>query len=103
MLLFDQPAKNDLRTYDNIRKSANGQEDEFTTGCLLDYPYLREHYKMIAIYLNKQQVLDAAPKAMQQINFTGNLDRDANTITFFINEEANEPILDFSQGTVRVF
>ena len=54
---FDQPAKSDMRTYDNIRKIATGQEDDYTTGCLLDYNYFNEHYKMIAIDLSKQQDL----------------------------------------------
>ena len=34
---FDQPVKNNLRTYDNIEKIATGQEDDYTTDCLLDY------------------------------------------------------------------
>ena len=70
---FDQPVKDDLITYDNIRKIAIGQGDDYTTGCLLDYPYFKNYYKMIAIVLSKQQALDADPKAMQQINFTANL------------------------------
>ena len=57
---------------------------------------------MIAIDLNKQQGLDADPRAIQQINFTASLDRDGNTTTFFIIEEAKEIILDFSQGTIKV-
>ena len=57
---------------------------------------------MIAIDLSKQQALDADPKAVQQINFTGNLERDGNTKMFFIIEEAKETILDFPQGTVKV-
>ena len=56
---------------------------------------------MIAIDLSKQQALDADPKAIQQINFTANLDRDGNTRMFFIIEEAKESILDFSQNTVK--
>ena len=51
--LFDQSVKDDMRTYENIQKTATGQEDDYTTGCLLDYPYLEEHYKMIAIDLSK--------------------------------------------------
>ena len=58
---------------------------------------------MIAIDLSKQQSLDADPKAIQQINFTGNLDQAGQTTTFFIIEEAKENILNFSQGTVSVF
>ena len=56
---------------------------------------------MIAIYLSKRQALDADPKAIQQINFTGNLDQVGNTIMFYIIEEAKETVLDLSQGTVR--
>ena len=55
-----------------LEKIATGQGDDCTTSCLLDYPYFLEHYKLIAIDLSKQQRLDADPKAMQQINFTGN-------------------------------
>ena len=47
-----------------------GKGDDYTTGCLLDYPYFKKYYKLIAIDLSKQQTLDADPKAMQQINFT---------------------------------
>ena len=50
---YIQPIKNVLRTYDNIRKIATGQRDDYTTGCLLDHPCFKEHYKMIAIYLSK--------------------------------------------------
>ena len=56
---------------------------------------------MIAIDLSKQQALDIDPKAIQQINFTANLDRAVNTIIFFILEEAKVTVLDFSQGTVK--
>ena len=98
---FDQPINIDLKTYESIRQIATGQGDEYTTGCLLDY-YFKENYKMIATDLRKQQVLDADPRAIQQINFTANLDRAGNTTMFFIIEEAKETVLDFSQGTVKV-
>ena len=77
-------------------------QPHYTTGCLLDYPYLKDYYKMIAIDLSKQQPLDADPRAIQHINFMANLDRDGNTIIFFITEEVKETVLDFSQGTVKV-
>ena len=99
---FDQPIKNNKITYDNIRKIATGQGDDYTTGCLLDYPYFANTYKMIAVDLSKQQALDADPRAIQQINFTANLDRAGNTRVYFILKEAKETILDFSQGTVKV-
>ena len=96
--------KNYLRTYDNVRKITIGQEDYYTTGCSLDYPYFTENYELVAIDFSKQQALDADPKAIQQINFTGNLARDpiANTTLFFIIEEEKETILGFSQGTVKM-
>ena len=58
---------------------------------------------MIAIHWSKQQALDADPKAIQQRNFTENLDWQANTTMFFIIKEIKETILDFSQRTVNVF
>ena len=99
---FDQPIKNNKVTYDNIRKIATGQGDDYTTGCLLDYPYFKNTYKMIAVDLSKQRVLDVDPRAIQQINFTANLDRTGNTRVYFFLEEAKETILDLSQGTVKV-
>ena len=98
----DQPINSMTKTYENIRKVATGQGDDYTTGCLLDYPYFKNHYKIITTDLSKQQALDADPRAIQQINFTANLDRDGNTTMFFITEEAKETVLDFSQGTVIV-
>ena len=77
--VFDQPINNDFKSYENIRIIAAGQGDDYTTGCLLDYPYFKENYKMIAIDLSKQQSLDADPRAIQQIDFTANLDRAENT------------------------
>ena len=99
---FDQPIISIIKTYENIRKTAPGQGDYYTTGCLLDYSYFRAYYKMIAIDLSKQQALDADPRAIQQINFTANLDREENTTILFIIEEAKETVSDFSQGTVKV-
>ena len=100
--LFDQPIKNNKVTHENIRKIATGQGDDYTTGCLLDYSYFVDTYKMIAVDLSKQQALDADPRAIQQINFTANLDRAGNTRIYFILEETKETILDFSQGIVKV-
>ena len=72
---FDQPVKNNLRTYDNIRKIVTSQRDEYTTCCLLDYNYFNKYYKVTDTDLSKQQALDADPQAIQQINFTANLNR----------------------------
>ena len=99
---LDQPIKNDLKTYDNLRKIATGQGDDYTTGCLLDYPYFKKYYQLIAIGLSKEPKLDADLKAIQQLNFTGNLGRADRATMFFITEEAKETVLDFSKGTVKV-
>ena len=76
--------------------------DDYTTGCLLYYSYFKDHYRMIAIDLTKQQVLDSDPTATHQINFTGNFDRIRDTTMFFITEEAKETIFEFSLGTVKI-
>ena len=98
---FDQPVKSGMKTYDSIRKI--GQRDDCTTGCLLDYNYFKNYYNMMAIDLSKQETPDADLKAIQQINLIGNLDREADATMLFIIEELKETILDFSQGTVKVF
>ena len=63
--------------------------------------YFKNYYKMIEIDLRKQQALYADPKAIQEINFTGNIEQQQTF--FFITEEAKKALLDFSQGTVKVF
>ena len=57
---------------------------------------------MIAVDLSKQQALDADPRAIQQINFTANLNRTSSTRIYFILEEGKETILNFAQGTVKI-
>ena len=93
---FDQPINSMTKIY------ATGRGDDYTTGCLLDYSYFNDHYKMIAIDLSKQQSLDADPRAIQQVNFMANLDREGNTTIFFIIQEPDETVFEFSQGTVKV-
>ena len=81
---FDQAINSELKTYENIRKIAVGKGDDYTADCLLDYSYFKESYKIFAVDLSKPQALDADPRAIQQINFTVNLDRAGNTTMFFI-------------------
>ena len=100
--VFDRPIKDNKVTYKNIRKVATGKGDDYTTGCLLEYPYFRDSYKVIAVDLNKQQALYADSRAILQINFTANLDRAGNTRVYFILEVSNETELDFAQGTVKI-
>ena len=85
-----------------ILKIATGQGDNHTTGYLQDYTSLKKYYKMIAIDLSKQQAFDADPKAIQEINFTGNLETK-NVAIFFRAEEAKKNVWDFSKITVKVF
>ena len=95
---FDQPIKS---CYDNIRKIATVQGDDYATGYILDYLYFKKYYKLIAIDLSKQQ-LDPDLKAIQQINFTRNLDRTEGSTMFFFIEKAKETVLDFSKRTMKV-
>ena len=97
---FDHPIKRYIRTYESIQEITTGQGDDYTTGCLLHYNYFKKH-KLIQTDLSKQQALDTNPKEIQQINFTGNIDGNNNTL-FFIIEEVAENILDFLEGTAEV-
>ena len=92
---FDQPVKNNKITYENIKKIATGQGDDYTTGCLLDDVYFRDNSKMISIDLSIEQALDAYPRAIQKTNFAANLVCANNARIFFILEEAKELFLTF--------
>ena len=81
-------------------KIAIGQGNNYTTSCLLDYIYFKSYHKMITVDLIKQQALGVDPKAIQQINFTANVNRGGNTRLYFILEEEKET--EFSQGAVKV-
>ena len=65
-IFFDKPVKNDKVTYENIRKIATGQGDDYATGFLLDYIYFKNYNKMIPLDWSKQPAQDADPKAIQQ-------------------------------------
>ena len=93
--LFDQPINNMIKASKNIRKVTTSEGDEYATGCLLDYNYFKKYYKMIAVDLSKQQALDADPKAIQQINFTANLDRAGNTRFISFLKKQNKLFLNF--------
>ena len=93
--IFHHPIKDNKVTCEN-RKIATGKGDDYTTGCVLDYPYFRDSYKMIAVDLSRQKALDPDPRAIQQINFTANLDRAGRTRIYFILEESKETKLNFT-------
>ena len=62
---YEQPINDQIKKYDEIRKVTTGKGDDYTTGCLLDYQYFKDHYQLIAVDLFKQKELDADPRAIQ--------------------------------------
>ena len=76
---YDQPINDLIKQYDEIRKVSTGYGDDYTTGCLLDYAYFKDNYRLIAVDLSKQKALDADPRAIQQIIFQGVVGGDDNT------------------------
>ena len=69
---YDQPIDSDIKQYEEIRKLTTGQGEDYTTGCLLDYEYIKNHYRLIAVDLSRQKELDADLKAIQQIELLDN-------------------------------
>ena len=101
----DQPINDSIKKYDEIRKISTGQGDDYTTGCLLDFAYFEKNYRLIAADLSKQKVLDADPRVIQQIIFTGKIKATvANTriIICYILEKSKEKMIEFSKGTTNV-
>ena len=86
-----------------MTKSAKYHQDkDDTTGCLLDFAYFeKKKYKLIAADLSKQKALDADPKAIQQIIFTGKTDNQIRV--YYSLEQSKETELEFSKGTTKVF
>ena len=92
--LFDLPVKNEEEAYEKIIDMSNN--NDYTTGNLLDFAYFKENYKLIATDLSKQTKL----KDPQQINFIGKLDKDNGATMFFIIEKSKETTFNFSQNSV---
>ena len=97
---YDQPINDLIKQYDEIRKKSTGQGDDYTTGCLLDFAYFKKNYRLIAADLSKQKALDADPRVIQQISFTGTASE--NTAICYILEQSKETILEFSKGKTNV-
>ena len=83
---------------------STGQEDDYTTRCLLDYAYVKDNYRLIAVDLSKQKALDADPRAIQQIVFQGTVGgADNSKIRLYtILEKSKETVLEFYKGTAKV-
>ena len=90
---YDQPINDLIKQYDEIRKTLTGQDDDYITGCLLDYTYFKDNYRLIAADLSKQKVLDADPRAIKQIVFAGVVKTTATI--YYIVEQSKETILEF--------
>ena len=97
---YDQPINDQFKKYDEIRKTATGKGDDYTTSCLLDYQYFRDYYQLNAVDLSKQKELDANPRAIQQIEFYGMLDTNSQVCT--VLEKSKEVVLEFYKGTSEV-
>ena len=89
-----------VKQYDDIKKTATGQGDDYTTGCLLDYQYFKDHYQLIAVDLSKQKELDADSRAIQQIEFYGML--KTNSQVCKVLEKLKETILEFYKRPAKV-
>ena len=102
--IYDQPINELIKQDDEIKKVSTGQGDDYTTGCLLDYAYFKDNYRLIAVDLSKQKALDADPRAIQQIVFQGVVGGDNNTKIrlYTILEKSKETILEFAKGTAKV-
>ena len=97
LAFFDLPIKTE-EAYEKIIDIT--RNNEYTTGNLLDYDYFKKYYKLIAIDLSKQQVLQENEDLIQQINFIGRLTEAANV--FIIIEKKEKTILEFSQNFANV-
>ena len=98
LAFFDLPIKTEEEAYEKIIDI--GRNNEYTTGNLLDYDYFKKHYKLIAIGLSKQQLLQENEDVIQQINFIGRLENAANV--FIIIEKKENTVLEFSQNFANV-
>ena len=100
---YDQPINDLIKQYDEIRKVSTGYGDDYTTGCLLDYAYFKDNYRLIAVDLSKQKALDADPRAIQQIVFQGVVGGDDNTKIRLctVLEQSKETVLEFYKGTAK--
>ena len=106
----DQAIDSDIKQYEEIKKWTTTQDEDYTTGCLLDYDYINNYYRLIGFDLSGQKELDADPKTIQQIEIVENLKTPVNEIVanelmivLTIFEKIKETKLTFSQWSVTVF
>ena len=98
---YDQWVNDLIKQCDEVKNISIGQGDDYTTGCLLDYVYFKDAFRIITSDLIKQKALDTDPEAIQRIIFTGQTDDEALTV-FHILEKSKETMLKFAKGTTKV-
>ena len=102
-IFYDQPINDLIKQYDEVRKLSTGESDAYTTGCLLDYAYFKDGYRLTAVNLSKQKALDADPRAIKQILFqgiAGGVD-DTKIRLYTILEKSKEAVVEFYKGTAK--
>ena len=70
---YGQAIDSDIKRCEEIGKLTTGEGEDYTTGCLLEYDYIKNNYRLIAVDLSRQKEIDTDPKAIQQIEFVGQL------------------------------
>ena len=92
---YDQSINDLIKQYNEVRKVSTGNGDDYTKGGLLNYVYFKDNYTLIAVDLSKQKVLDADPRAIQQIVFQGVAVRSNNTKVrlYTILEKSKETVV----------
>ena len=107
-IIYDQAIDSDIKRYEEIRKLETGQGEDYATGCLLVYEYIKNHYRLIAVDLSRQKDLDADPKAIRQTEFVGQIKKlnsaNNNAESMFvltISEKIKETRLKYSQESVQ--
>ena len=97
---YDQPINDPIKQYDDVKKVSTGQDDDYTTGCLLDYAYFKDNYKLTSVSLSEQKALDADQTAIEQIVFQGIAKQKLRLYTDL--EESKETLLEFYKETAKV-
>ena len=97
---YDQPINDLVKQYEEIRKTATEQGDDYTTGCLLDYQYFKDHYNLIAVDISKEKEFDGDSRAIQQIEFYGMLKTNSQQWTDL--EKLKETVQKFYKGRAKI-
>ena len=98
---YDNPIESDIEKYRELKKVMIGKGENYTTGSLLDFNYFDKHYKLVAVDLSKQKELDADPRTIQQIEFKYMI--GMSSTIYWVLEKSKETILEFYNGTVKVY